>query len=71
MSETATGWQPIETAPRDGRTLLLWVPRLEMVIFGRWSVELDGWKQWLSYFEITEPTHWMLIEPPLTRGRDE
>ena len=71
MSGTPTGWQPIETAPRDGRRLLLWDARRDMAIFGVWSVEWDGWKQWLFPLEITEPSHWMLIEPPPAGGRDE
>ena len=68
MSETPTGWQPIETAPRDGRTLLLWDASREVGILGCWSDEWGGWEQEESYLEIPQPTHWMLIEPSPAGG---
>jgi hypothetical protein len=35
MSHETTGWQPLETAPRDGSTFLVW----------------DGWQQCIASYE--------------------
>ncbi len=42
--EQVAGWQLIETAPRDGRQILLYVPP-EYVI-GQWRVFADGTSIW-------------------------
>ena len=68
-------WQPIETGPKDGRTVLLWVPDLtQNVYIGRWRDEehLSFGKVQRSYKEwcytiafagenLPEPTHWAEI----------
>jgi hypothetical protein len=50
-----TGWQPIETAPKDGTRLLFWDGRLKMAISGCWHDEPTrddpggydpGWAWW-------------------------
>lgn len=74
MSETPSGWQgwlPIETAPRDGRTLLLWDASREKAVFGYWSDEEDRWLQDLNDVEIYQAIYWMSIEPPPTGEHDE
>jgi len=55
----ASRWQPIETAPRDGRTVLL---------FDGSEFETGYWEnlavQWVNdFFEKVkiQPTHWMAI----------
>ena len=52
-------WQPIETAPKDGKLILLWVPGKEYGLMkweGIWDDRLHGCRG---------PTHWMpLPEPP-------
>lgn len=67
-------WKPIESAPRDGRDLLLWDER---PYIGSWrkddNVPKDG-KMWLdnSYDDFSvgyastplKPTHWAAIDPP-------
>jgi hypothetical protein len=65
-------WNPIETAPKDGTMILLYVGAFEddyAVAF--WSGEYwhignpkyvkDGDK---FNFEFGKPTHWMLLPPP-------
>ena len=64
----ATGWQPIETAPKDGTRILAWHwhwSKQEEVI-ARWSD--DQWQN--AWSELTiHPTHWMpLPEPPKGGG---
>jgi hypothetical protein len=43
-STQTTGWQPIETAPRDGRPVLLYAPPDYVV--GQWRVFSDGTSIW-------------------------
>lgn len=72
-------WQPIETAPKDGTTVLLYRPtalRWCVVDKGRWETQKYHSKPspyWSSDQKLPtvaeqrswEPTHWMpLPEPP-------
>jgi hypothetical protein len=55
------GWQPIETAPRDGTPVLAWFQGSAVVAFlnprtGRWD---DG----DFYDDLGSPSHWMPIPP--------
>lgn len=58
-------WQPIETAPKDGKLVLLWEPEYYQ---GKGGHELglyrDGkWRSLRAF--ILNPSHWMpLPEPP-------
>jgi hypothetical protein len=72
-------WQPIETAPKDGTSVL---------VYGIWEGELNAqddecdvwkahffWDQWCvdggEYYSqhVVDPTHWMpLPEPPKNLG---
>jgi len=59
-------WQPIETAPKTGRSRLVWTPRYRNTYLVVWRDE--GWE----FFggpgrlnELDQPTHWMpLPDPP-------
>jgi hypothetical protein len=63
-----TNWQPIETAPKDSSSVILW-PYMDdwvnsQITVGYYRAEVPSW-----YCEITEqlfdPTQWMpLPEPP-------
>ena len=64
--ETASVWQPIETAPKDGTDILLWVNDSEAVTGCTlpndryWSMPIPS-----MYYEYDHPTHWMpLPQPP-------
>lgn len=48
------GWQPIETAPRDGSLVLVAFDRYPD--FARWNKRTDHWETMVR--NIT-PTHWM------------
>lgn len=55
IDDARTGhWRPIETAPADGRSLLLWSPDIHPTT-GRWH---DGQWQTLTGFFAGDPTHW-------------
>jgi hypothetical protein len=66
-------WQPIETAPKDGSTLLLavlYAKELSQTQVGEWRERLPGHFDWLQHKTINrfagEVTHWMsLPEPPI------
>ena len=65
-----TQWQPIETAPKDGRWILVWAPdhNVEKVGWcnkpegGYWSpLLMDPFDSSPLYYK---PTHWMPLPPP-------
>lgn len=73
------GWQPIETAPKDGRFLLLFGPEGGVAPDGEygvpwwcvanWGPTWNGLLDWSSGDDQPplKPTHWMpLPEPPAT-----
>jgi len=64
------GWQLIETAPKDGQTLIVWVrgwhpvPAKYQNEGKGWNEDQPGWYAPIEDVWIT-PTHWMpLPEPP-------
>lgn len=61
---TAGDWLPIESAPKDGSSLIAWAPGFGMgalTLF--WS---DGyWREPAQHLGLkVEPTHWMPLPPP-------
>ena len=69
-----TGWQPIETAPRDGTVVILFNADQRLVDAGHWTpyehcfeVSLGDW--WYT----GDCTHWMPLPPAPDRlqGEDE
>lgn len=75
----SSGWQPIETAPRDGREILLFTVQVvddycdeafSAVQIGRWdngntcSDPLWARAPGWDLHRIGEPTHWMPLPPP-------
>ncbi len=65
-----TGWQPIETAPKDGTKLQGWnvdgwIPRI------RFHSDRTGWQYaegntWWTFSEYRQPTHWQPLPQPPT-----
>ena len=61
------GWQPIDTAPKDGVAVLLWCPERKNTHKCYWR---DGAWQRNNDTLIEEPTHWMpLPDPPKEADR--
>lgn len=57
-------WQPIETAPKDGRRVLTYrADFAESMVVAWWSDELDEWRAVLGW-QLPDPTHWMPLPPP-------
>lgn len=74
----ADGWQPIETAPKDGTVVGVWNRyQPEIVKYARWgnlktsSVQM-GWVSRAGIEGSYTPSHWMpLPAPPQDAGRTE
>ena len=66
-------WQPIETAPKDGRHILIWDwEGLASIVEIYWAKDSD-WEGWVyaeellaeACPEVDDPTHWQPVpEPP-------
>ncbi len=70
-----TGWQPIETAPKDGSMFLIWDGR-SYGFASWWHDEKMHWlkqetRQGYRHPEDQEPTHWMPLPPPPTQEAKE
>jgi len=63
------GWQPIETAPKDGTFILVAVPG-EVAIHIMLVWWLDGWCLDMTNTPIVgNPTHWMPLPEPPKEGK--
>jgi len=69
----SAGWQPIETAPRDGREILVYDPIVKITFCVRWTGARFPWTLVFGYREFSErsPSHWMpLPAVPVDGGED-
>lgn len=74
---TPQGWQPIETAPKDGTQILVWEAGDVSVVAWERIKNCNGWQcfgdgrravEYMSdfgtdYLEAGWPTHWMPLPP--------
>lgn len=64
---TESQWKPIESAPRDGTTILgYWAPAVEM---GSSAIDVTCWLgRWTDPDDVeahyNDPTHWMPLPAP-------
>lgn len=58
-------WQPIESAPRDGTTVLLFAPGWDAPKTG-WTYGKDEWQDCPYSVARADyaPTHWQPLPPP-------
>jgi hypothetical protein len=62
-------WQPIETGPKDGRTVLLNRAGSDRVYTGRYATCVDaGWWQ-DTHGQRRDPTHWKPLPAPPSEVR--
>lgn len=65
--DAATKWRPIETAPRDGTSVLLWDKTYDSVVQARWD---ERYGKWLGDHDDLEGeleswlTCWLPLPPP-------
>jgi len=75
-----TDWQPIETAPKTTRAILVWVPENKCTFAVWWDSDHEmenresrpcwkiwggGYRSFLDLYNGYRPTHWQpLPEPP-------
>ncbi len=64
LSATPSGWRGIESAPKDGTRIDLWVAG-RRITDSRWarndadSTVPFGEPRWQGFYGLQEPTHWM------------
>ena len=60
-----TGWQPIETAPKDGTLFLAWEIREEMAVM-QWNARCEAFRivADTEWFSGIKPTHWRPLPAP-------
>lgn len=71
--------QPIETAPKDGREVLLWTTfyspmtgdEISRWDIGHWRVYPNGASEWASLGMPCEPTHWAPLPERPDSGAQE
>lgn len=57
-------WQPIETAPKDGRKVLVWHPGFGLDYLVMYWLEGD-WREPKDGARLkSPPTHWAAVPPP-------
>ena len=56
-------WQPIESAPKDGEDVLLWIPSEGVVDIAYWREDAKAWDTNIGWLQST-PSHWMRPQPP-------
>lgn len=64
-------WRPIETAPKDNGSKLVWCPEWKNTYTAVWGFDRDtgamGWRHFGSYAPLNEqPSHWMPLPKPPT-----
>jgi len=68
LEELGGGWQPIETAPKDGTEIIVWWPEIGHPYITKWTrfingnLYRDGWH--CGIWEVERPTHWMPSPKP-------
>lgn len=63
VSPQYSAWQPIETAPKDGKRILAWLGPYYDACILRWASDADAERDaWIDYDHFApdpQPTHWM------------
>jgi hypothetical protein len=72
LSQHLKDWQPIESAPKDGTIVLIWIEARSWMLPAYWGrdneINPPGWiGGHCRVMHIDQPTHWMPMPypPPL------
>lgn len=61
-------WQPIETAPKDGTSVLIWPVwsdgKPQQARWRHTGKHWQGWEDWQGYRLPGTPTHWRQLSAP-------
>lgn len=57
-------WQPIDTAPKDGNSIMVFVTGRHDETWIDVAYYNDAINQWMSAQNVVFPTHWMPLPPP-------
>jgi hypothetical protein len=69
--EKVAGWQPIESAPKDGTEILVGWVGAKTIRPARW-VSMNGWIIYMSTTKpLNPPTHWMPLPSPPVRASSQ
>jgi hypothetical protein len=65
-AEGRSAWQAIETAPKDGRSVVLWWPYWSALrpVIGWWTMNLGWQANEVLEGDSEPPTHWMPLPAP-------
>ena len=64
-------WQPIETAPKDGNSVIIYDPRGTTVCEAIYDKHQSSWVDPVETYYRYHPTHWMpLPAPPVVEGEE-
>lgn len=64
---TDGGWEPIETAPKDGTEVMGYLPVAKKARVVVWRLHWDQW-QTVPGYNAAKPTHWRPIPVPPDQG---
>jgi hypothetical protein len=72
--EQEAGWRPIETAPKDGTTVILYCAQPKVryrLTVAKWVATWKAWQSQPGAWTVS-PTHWMpLPAPPASQEQEK
>lgn len=70
IRDREAGWQPIDTAPKDGSRFMAFERGDEAQFYPCWwHIEVNDWAGWQNVWDSEpEPTHWMPLPSPPSTG---
>lgn len=70
-SQPPVGWMPIESAPKDGTSILIGWAGADLMYVSRWLRNQNGWSHPGTSKPLNHPTHWhqlpSLPAPPVAQ----
>jgi hypothetical protein len=72
--EKMSNWQPIATAPRDGKTIFIWYGGecVQAAYLGEWYGRIPNWyllDKWRNWGPVSDPPKWWMPLPDPPEGK--